>query len=117
MEGVSTIIKNFRPFLLMIFLQFGGAGTYIVIMATLNQGQNRYVLIVYRNAVAALVLAPSRGLPGARRTTAQSARWRAARRSSRARGPAARRRRCDRSRLPALVGFTAFRTGRQVRWR
>ncbi|CAA7019675.1 unnamed protein product [Microthlaspi erraticum] len=27
-------------------------------MATLNQGQNRYVLIVYRNAVAALVLAP-----------------------------------------------------------
>ncbi|CAF2043423.1 hypothetical protein BRARA_I02481 [Brassica rapa] len=58
MEGVSTIIKNFRPFLLMIFLQFGGAGTYIVIMATLNQGQNRYVLIVYRNAVAALVLAP-----------------------------------------------------------
>lgn len=58
MEGVSTIIKNFRPFLLMIFLQFGAAGTYIVIMATLNQGQNRYVLIVYRNAVAALVLAP-----------------------------------------------------------
>ncbi|KAF2573746.1 hypothetical protein F2Q70_00002842, partial [Brassica cretica] len=33
-------------------------GTYIVIMATLNQGQNRYVLIVYRNAVAALVLGP-----------------------------------------------------------
>ncbi|XP_056850110.1 WAT1-related protein At4g08290 [Raphanus sativus] len=58
MEGVSTIIKNFRPFLLMVFLQFGAAGTYIVIMATLNQGQNRYVLIVYRNAVAALVLAP-----------------------------------------------------------
>ncbi|KAF8110669.1 hypothetical protein N665_0080s0004 [Sinapis alba] len=58
MEGITTIIKNFRPFLLMIFLQFGAAGTYIVIMATLNQGQNRYVLIVYRNAVAALVLAP-----------------------------------------------------------
>uniref|UniRef100_A0A1J3ISB0 WAT1-related protein n=1 Tax=Noccaea caerulescens TaxID=107243 RepID=A0A1J3ISB0_NOCCA len=58
MEGVSAIIRNFRPYLLMIFLQFGAAGTYIVIMATLNQGQNRYVLIVYRNAVAALVLAP-----------------------------------------------------------
>ncbi|CAH2070598.1 unnamed protein product [Thlaspi arvense] len=58
MEGVSAIIQKFRPYLLMIFLQFGAAGTYIVIMATLNQGQNRYVLIVYRNAVAALVLAP-----------------------------------------------------------
>ncbi|CAN8246895.1 unnamed protein product [Cochlearia groenlandica] len=58
MEGVSATIKKLRPYLLMIFLQFGAAGTYIVIMATLNQGQNRYVLIVYRNAVAALVLAP-----------------------------------------------------------
>ncbi|ESQ38768.1 hypothetical protein EUTSA_v10028726mg [Eutrema salsugineum] len=58
MKGVGATIQNFRPYLLMIFLQFGAAGTYIVIMATLNQGQNRYVLIVYRNAVAALVLAP-----------------------------------------------------------
>ncbi|VVB08335.1 unnamed protein product [Arabis nemorensis] len=58
MEGASRLIQKFRPYLLMIFLQFGAAGTYIVIMATLNQGQNRYVLIVYRNAIAALVLAP-----------------------------------------------------------
>lgn len=58
MEGLSENIQKCRPYLLMIFLQFGAAGTYIVIMATLNQGQNRYVLIVYRNAIAALVLAP-----------------------------------------------------------
>ncbi|KAG7557073.1 EamA domain [Arabidopsis suecica] len=58
MEGVSATMHKFRPYLLMIFLQFGAAGTYIVIMATLNQGQNRYVVIVYRNLVAALVLAP-----------------------------------------------------------
>ncbi|KFK32145.1 hypothetical protein AALP_AA6G204100 [Arabis alpina] len=58
MEGVSGNIQKIRPYLLMIFLQFGAAGTYIVIMATLNQGQNRYVIIVYRNAIAALVLAP-----------------------------------------------------------
>lgn len=31
---------------------------YIVSMATLNHGMNRYVLIVYRNAIAALFLAP-----------------------------------------------------------
>ncbi|CAA0394080.1 unnamed protein product [Arabidopsis thaliana] len=58
MEGVSATMHKLRPYLLMIFLQFGAAGTYIVIMATLNQGQNRYVVIVYRNLVAALVLAP-----------------------------------------------------------
>lgn len=42
----------------MVFLQFGAAGMYIITMATLTHGMNRYVLIVYRNAVAALVLAP-----------------------------------------------------------
>ncbi|KAK1555752.1 hypothetical protein Q3G72_030909 [Acer saccharum] len=31
---------------------------YIISMETLNHGMNRYVLIVYRNAIAALVLAP-----------------------------------------------------------
>ncbi|KAJ4700655.1 WAT1-related protein [Melia azedarach] len=47
-----------KPYLLMIFLQFGSAGNYIVSKQTLNRGMNRYVLVVYRNAVAALVLAP-----------------------------------------------------------
>lgn len=47
-----------KPYLLMIFLQFGSAGMYIISMVTLNQGMNRYVLVVYRNAIAALVLAP-----------------------------------------------------------
>ncbi|KAJ0085159.1 hypothetical protein Patl1_08390 [Pistacia atlantica] len=47
-----------KPYLLMVFLQFGAAGMYIVSMVTLNHGMNRYVLIVYRNAIATLVLAP-----------------------------------------------------------
>ncbi|PKI77668.1 hypothetical protein CRG98_001951 [Punica granatum] len=47
-----------KPYLLMVSLQFGSAGMYIISMATLNHGMSRYVLIVYRNAVAALVLAP-----------------------------------------------------------
>ncbi|KAE8666631.1 WAT1-related protein [Hibiscus syriacus] len=47
-----------KPYILMIFLQFGSAGMYIISMVTLNQGMNRYVLVVYRNAIAALVLAP-----------------------------------------------------------
>ncbi|XP_057974111.1 WAT1-related protein At4g08290-like isoform X2 [Malania oleifera] len=42
----------------MVSLQFGSAGMYIISMVTLNHGMSRYVLIVYRNAVAALTIAP-----------------------------------------------------------
>ncbi|XP_062098361.1 WAT1-related protein At4g08290 [Humulus lupulus] len=52
------LFHKMTPFLLMVGLQFGGAGMYITTMATLSHGMNRYVLIVYRNAIAALVLAP-----------------------------------------------------------
>lgn len=47
-----------KPYFLMVFLQFGSAGMYIISTATLNHGMNRYVLIVYRNAIAAVVFAP-----------------------------------------------------------
>ncbi|CAM8938547.1 unnamed protein product [Rhodiola kirilowii] len=47
-----------KPYLLMVALQFGAAGMYIITMITLNQGMSRYVLIAYRNVVAAIVLAP-----------------------------------------------------------
>ncbi|KAK4860362.1 hypothetical protein QYF36_022100 [Acer negundo] len=50
--------EKLKPYALMVFLQFGAAGMYIISMETLNRGMNRYVLIVYRNAIAALVLAP-----------------------------------------------------------
>ncbi|XP_068312274.1 WAT1-related protein At4g08290 [Pyrus communis] len=52
------MMKKLKPYLLVVSLQFGSAGMYIISMATLNHGMNRYVLIVYRNATAALVLAP-----------------------------------------------------------
>ncbi|OMP01021.1 Drug/metabolite transporter [Corchorus olitorius] len=61
MSSIGPLIAIFskaKPYLLMVFLQFGGAGMYIISMVTLNHGMNRYVLIVYRNAIAALVLAP-----------------------------------------------------------
>ncbi|KAK2659528.1 hypothetical protein Ddye_006061 [Dipteronia dyeriana] len=53
-----AVFEKLKPYVLMLFLQFGAAGMYIITMATLNHGMNRYVLIVYRNAIAALVLAP-----------------------------------------------------------
>ncbi|XP_048130552.1 WAT1-related protein At4g08290-like isoform X2 [Rhodamnia argentea] len=47
-----------KPYLLMVGLQFGTAGMYVISTQTLKNGMSRYVLIVYRNAIAALVLAP-----------------------------------------------------------
>ena len=56
---VFFIIKNIiKPYVLMVALQFGSVGMYIISMATLNHGMSRFVLIVYRNAVAALTMAP-----------------------------------------------------------
>ncbi|KAK6938422.1 EamA domain [Dillenia turbinata] len=47
-----------KPYILMVALQFGSAGMYIISLASLKNGLSRYVLIVYRNAVAAIFLAP-----------------------------------------------------------
>lgn len=42
----------------MVFLQFGYSGMYIIAVASLKSGMNHYVLVVYRNAIAAAVMAP-----------------------------------------------------------
>uniref|UniRef100_A0A5B7BP44 WAT1-related protein n=1 Tax=Davidia involucrata TaxID=16924 RepID=A0A5B7BP44_DAVIN len=42
----------------MVGLQCGSAGLYIISAVTLKQGMSRFVLIVYRNAIAALTIAP-----------------------------------------------------------
>ncbi|RDX72543.1 WAT1-related protein, partial [Mucuna pruriens] len=46
------------PYLLTVGLQFGLAGAYIFSVASIKLGMNRFVFIVYRNAIAALALAP-----------------------------------------------------------
>ena len=56
--NLAVVFNKMTPYLLMVGMQFGTAGTYILSMISLNSGMNRYVLIVYRNGVAALVLAP-----------------------------------------------------------
>lgn len=58
MGNLRGIFEKVKPYVLMVCLQFGSAGNLIISMATLNHGMNRYVLIVYRNAIAALALAP-----------------------------------------------------------
>lgn len=47
-----------KPYFLTVALQFGFAGGYIFTVASFNSGMCRFVFIVYRNAFAALALAP-----------------------------------------------------------
>ncbi|KAI4307285.1 hypothetical protein L6164_030489 [Bauhinia variegata] len=55
---LSSMLQNSKPSLLMVAMQFGSAGMYIITMSTFNRGMSRYVFIVYRNAMAAVILAP-----------------------------------------------------------
>ncbi|XP_020984417.1 WAT1-related protein At4g08290 isoform X1 [Arachis duranensis] len=55
---VCVMTSKAKPYLLMIGLQFGMAGNYIFGKDILNHGMNRFVFIVYRNAMAAAALAP-----------------------------------------------------------
>ncbi|KAF3332487.1 WAT1-related protein [Carex littledalei] len=50
--------KSLKPYCAMVFLQFGFAGMFIISVASMKQGMSHYVLVVYRNAVAAAVIAP-----------------------------------------------------------
>ncbi|KAG4969909.1 hypothetical protein JHK85_036330 [Glycine max] len=55
---VGNMVHKAKPYVLTVGLQFGMAGTYLFTMASLNHGMSRLVFIVYRNAIAALALAP-----------------------------------------------------------
>ncbi|KGN61714.1 WAT1-related protein At4g08290 [Cucumis sativus] len=58
MMSENSIVSKLKPYILVVSLQFGIAGIYVICMATLTKGMSRYVLIVYRNTVATLFLAP-----------------------------------------------------------
>lgn len=47
-----------KPFLAVIFLQFGLAGMDILSKAALNEGMNNYVFVVYCHAIATIIIAP-----------------------------------------------------------
>jgi hypothetical protein len=50
--------RKVMPYMAMVFLQFGFAGMFLISVASLRQGMSHYVLVVYRNVVAAIVMAP-----------------------------------------------------------
>ncbi|KAG8382233.1 hypothetical protein BUALT_Bualt05G0055600 [Buddleja alternifolia] len=54
----SKLVKKVKPYLEVILLQFGYAGLGIIAKSALNQGMSHYTFSVYRNVVAAVVVAP-----------------------------------------------------------
>ncbi|KAA8518864.1 hypothetical protein F0562_016363 [Nyssa sinensis] len=57
-EHTSNLLKRVKPFIAVIFLQFGLAGMDILSKVALNEGMSNYVFVVYRHAVAFIVIAP-----------------------------------------------------------
>ncbi|EMS60726.1 Auxin-induced protein 5NG4 [Triticum urartu] len=51
-------VNDAKPYLAMVLLQVGFAGMYIVAVASLKRGMCHFVLVVYRNIVATVVMAP-----------------------------------------------------------
>ncbi|GLJ53365.1 hypothetical protein SUGI_1137800 [Cryptomeria japonica] len=52
------LFETSKPYIGMTWLQFGYAGMDIITKVALNQGMSHFVLVVYRHAVATVVLAP-----------------------------------------------------------
>jgi hypothetical protein len=56
--GVGKVLSDVKPYVAMVLLQVGFSGMYIVSVASLKHGMNHYVLVVYRNLVATVLMAP-----------------------------------------------------------
>ncbi|KAK4483574.1 hypothetical protein RD792_010773 [Penstemon davidsonii] len=54
----TKFLRNCKPYIGMISLQFGYAGMNIITKISLNGGMSHYVLVVYRHAIATAVIAP-----------------------------------------------------------
>ncbi|XVE99519.1 hypothetical protein REPUB_Repub03eG0206000 [Reevesia pubescens] len=58
MKASGSICNQAMPYMAMVFMRFGSAGLPIVAKYALNKGMSQHVLVVYRFAIATLVLAP-----------------------------------------------------------
>lgn len=54
----KKVLNDVKPYMMMILLQIGYAGMYIVSVASLKRGMSHYVLVTYRNLAATLVMLP-----------------------------------------------------------
>ncbi|XP_022139004.1 WAT1-related protein At2g39510-like [Momordica charantia] len=58
MEGFLKILGVAKPYVGVVFVQFGYAGMAILAKSALDQGMSQHVFVVYRHAVATLLIAP-----------------------------------------------------------
>lgn len=54
----EKLFNRLKPFIGVVFLQFGYAGMDILSKAALNKGMSNYVFVVYRHVFAFVVMAP-----------------------------------------------------------
>lgn len=57
-ESSDSPYDKAKPFLAVVLMQFGYAGMSIISKHALNEGMSQHVLVVYRHAVATIVIAP-----------------------------------------------------------
>lgn len=57
-EAIMKYFEKAKPYLAVICLQFGYAGSAIIAKSALNHGMSHYTFAVYRNLFAAVVFAP-----------------------------------------------------------
>ncbi|KDP35589.1 hypothetical protein JCGZ_09027 [Jatropha curcas] len=57
-DQIESFFIRMKPFIAVIFMQIGLAGMDVMSKAALNGGMSNYVLVVYRHAVATIVIAP-----------------------------------------------------------
>ncbi|KAK8579646.1 hypothetical protein V6N13_142818 [Hibiscus sabdariffa] len=58
MNSLGAMLDQAKPFLAVIFLQLGLSGMSLITKFALDQGLNQHVLVVYRHAIATLLIAP-----------------------------------------------------------
>ncbi|XP_021732010.1 WAT1-related protein At2g39510-like [Chenopodium quinoa] len=58
MASMAKVWSRARPYVAVIFMQFGIAGLAIIAKSALNNGMSNYSFVVYRQAVAAVVISP-----------------------------------------------------------
>ncbi|GMP37669.1 hypothetical protein CsSME_00009253 [Camellia sinensis var. sinensis] len=57
-QPLGKMYDRLKPFFAVIFLQFGFAGMDMLSKVALNEGIRNYVFVVYRHAIATIVIAP-----------------------------------------------------------
>ncbi|KAG4958926.1 hypothetical protein JHK87_035559 [Glycine soja] len=57
-KRVYEWLCNSKSYLIILSLQFGSAGMYLITMDALNKGMSHYVFVVYRNVIATIALGP-----------------------------------------------------------